>query len=384
MAHDRSYDVVVAGAGVVGASVAHHLARAGLSVAVIDTVGPAAAASGASDGAVSVASKKPGVMAQLATASLLYTAELAKPGGPLAEIFKPRPSFFFATGPDEDLALDALVAKLGSLGGPVQVVDDTRGNGGLAGLGAAVRRVVQITGEGHMLGYAAVRAYLDAHGITRIWPASVTGVEEVPGGVRVKTSQGELRAGHLVAALGVSTTKLFPAMPVVPRAGQLIVTDRATGARALPGVLTAASYLIAKTTEQGRLPTPPVVIDPLTTGQFLIGSSREDHDDPTRTDFQTVRRLLRRAVEIYPELAQRRVIRCFAGVRAAVTDGLPIVGALSGSRRIILATGFEGDGICLSALTGREVAAMVLGNPVIADIHAWSPNRFMQSLAVQR
>ncbi|MFZ1681898.1 MAG: FAD-dependent oxidoreductase, partial [Rhizobiaceae bacterium] len=53
-------DVVVVGAGIVGASIAHHLARRGLAVTVIDRIGPAAAASGASDGAVSVASKRPG------------------------------------------------------------------------------------------------------------------------------------------------------------------------------------------------------------------------------------------------------------------------------------------------------------------------------------
>ncbi|MGA1315421.1 MAG: FAD-dependent oxidoreductase, partial [Rubrivivax sp.] len=47
------FDVVVAGAGVVGASVAWHAARRGMRVAVLDAVGPAAAASGASDGAVS-------------------------------------------------------------------------------------------------------------------------------------------------------------------------------------------------------------------------------------------------------------------------------------------------------------------------------------------
>ena len=74
------------------------------------------------------------------------------------------------------------------------------------------------------------------------------------------------------------------------------------------------------------------------------------------------------------------MIRAFAGIRAAVADGLPIVGPLPGSPRVMLATGFEGDGICLSALIGREVAAMVRGaSPGAewsADLSSLSPARF--------
>lgn len=373
------YDVVIAGAGIIGASTAFHLARRGMRVAVIDATGPAAAASGASDGAVSVASKRPGVMARLATASLLYTRSLAQAGGPLHGIYAARPGFFFATDPAEELALDQLIAKLSGLGGPVAVAADGRGSGGLAGLGPAVRRLVTLDGEGHMLGYEAVRAYLSAPNIETIWPARLVRWEADDAGITVETGKGSLRAGKMVAALGVSSAASFPDLPVLPRAGQLIVTDRAPG-RPLPGALTAASYLIAKTAEGRALPNPPVVIDPLATGQFLIGSSREDHGDPFRVDFQTMRSLVARAAEIWPALRDRRIIRAFAGIRAAVIDGMPIVGAVPRAPRVFLATGFEGDGICLSAAMGREIAAMVADEPVTdalaADLSALSPHRF--------
>lgn len=379
MSLPMDYDVVVAGAGIVGASTAFHLARRGMRVAVIDATGPAAAASGASDGAVSVASKKPGVMARLATASLLYTRSLAQTGGPFHGIYSARPGYFFATDPAEELALDSLITKLAGLGGPVTVTADGNGNGELAGLGPAVRRLVTLTGEGHMLGFEAVRAYLSAANIETIWPARLMRWEADDAGITVETSQGCLRAGKMVAALGISSAALFPDLPVLPRAGQLIVTDRAPG-RPLPGALTAASYLIAKTAERRALPKPPVVIDPLVTGQFLIGSSREDHGDPSRVDFRTMRKLVARAAEVWPALAAGRIIRTFAGIRAAVIDGMPIVGALPHAPRVILATGFEGDGICLSAVMGREIAAIAAGEPVTdglaADLCALSPRRF--------
>lgn len=377
MRQPPEYDVAIAGAGIVGASVAWHLAGAGLKVAVIDGVGPAAAASGASDGAVSVASKKPGPLARLASASLLYTRVLSQ-GGPLAGAFHARPSYVFGQGPAELAAMDALIAKLGQIAGPVRVTADG-GCGLLPGLGQGAERLVTLEGEGHMPGHKAVRAYLARPGIAPVWPARIEGIVEDDAGVTLDLGPRRLRAGVLVAALGVSTAALFPGLPVTPRAGQLFITDRGP-MDALPGSLTAAAYLLAKTEASQAVPLPPVVIDPLATGQFIIGSSREDHGDPSRVDFATMRRLMARAVAAWPALAERRVIRAFAGIRAAVADGLPIVGPMPGTPRILMATGFEGDGICLSALIGAEVARMARGlapsDAVAADLAALSPLRF--------
>lgn len=371
------HDVAIVGAGIIGSAIAWHLAQAGLKVVVIDAQGPAAAASGASDGAVSVASKKPGPLARLASASLLYTRDLAAQGL-LAQAFQARPSYVFGQGEAELTALDALIEKLAQICGPVQVT----GDGGatlLPGLGPDVERLVALTGEGHMPGHKAVRAYLAPHGITTVWPARVQGIEADDSGVTIDLGAARLRVGHLVAALGASTKDIFPHLPMQPRAGQLFVTDRGP-LGALPGSLTAAAYLVAKTEASGILPLPPVVIDPLQTGQFLIGSSREDHADPSRVDFTTMKQLMQRAVVAFPALSNRRIIRAFAGIRAATADNLPIVGTLREEPRITIATGFEGDGICLSALMGREVAHLVRGVPpsdaVAADLAILSPNRF--------
>ena len=378
MARPPDYDVAVLGAGIVGASAAWHLARKGMRVVVVDASGPAAAASGASDGAVSVASKKPGVMARLANGSLAYTRRLAGAGGPLGGVFGDRPSYYLATGPAEEQALGDLVAKIAALGGPARVTADGA-KAGPAGVGPSVTRCVALAGEGHMLGYAATAAYFADAAIDRLWPAAVEALEADDAGVTVSLAGRGLRAARVVAALGTSSAALFPGLPVTPRAGQLIVTDRAAPG-SLPGPLTAASYLVAKSASPGAPDKPPVVVDPLSTGQFLIGSSRDEHGDRIRTDFATARRLAARAAEFWPALRARHVVRIFAGVRAAVADGLPIVGPLPESPRIVLATGFEGDGICLSGLMGREVAAMVAGEAASPeageDMAALSPARF--------
>ena len=380
MEHNYNYDVAIAGAGIVGASVAWHLAKAGLRVVVIDQTGPAAAASGASDGAISVASKVQGPIARLASASLLYTEELAR-AGLLLKAFKRRPSYIFATSVEEITALDNLIVKLQALAGPVRVVSDGSAKM-LTGLSEQVERLITLEGEGHMPGHQAVLAYLTTPGITPLWPSNIKSINSDSTGVTVDLGTQNLRVGYLVAALGVSTPSLFPTMPILPRAGQLIVTDRGP-VGGLQGSLTAAAYLLAKTEISVKSLQPPVVIDPLGTGQYLIGSSRENHGDSTKVDFETVRLLLTRASAVWPALRAQRVIRAFSGVRAAVSDGMPIVGPLPDAKRIIMATGFEGDGICLSALIGREVALMVRDvasqSEFATDLAALSPARFLSA-----
>ncbi len=70
------------------------------------------------------------------------------------------------------------------------------------------------------------------------------------------------------------------------------------------------------------------------------------------------------------------MIRTFSGVRTASVDGLPIVGRHPSIGALAIATGFEGDGICLGPLMGRLAAELVLGRPCSVDIGALSPARF--------
>lgn len=358
---------------------AWHARQRGLRVAVFDAVGPAAAASGASDGAVSVASKRPGPLARLAGLSLRYCREtLSRPHQPLAEVFGVRPSFYFATDDAECEALDGLVAKLGQVDAAVHVGGDhVQPHRVLPMLSPAVRRLVTIEGEGHMLGYAATTAYLGAAGVECRWPAAIRRFRTESGGVVVDTTAGVMRARHLVLALGLGTRSLFPQAPLVPRAGQLAITDaRRVDGNALPGSLTAAAYLASKSIGPAAPSQVPIVIDPLNTGQLLVGSSREPHEDRSRTDLAVLQPVLARAVSIYPALGARRLLRAFTGVRAGVSDGLPLLGPVPAHPGVWLATGFEGDGICLSALAGRELSAMIAGESVHDDVACLAPQRF--------
>lgn len=86
-------------------------------------------------------------------------------------------------------------------------------------------------------------------------------------------------------------------------------------------------------------------LQPRPTGQRLLGSSREfDTLDPAIHN-AVLARMLRRAMEYVPSLAQRKAIRTWTGFCAATSDGLPIISRHPEREHLWLAVGHEGLGV---------------------------------------
>jgi len=365
------------GAGIVGAAIAYFLTRAGAQVTLIEAREPAAGASGASDGAVSVASKRPGPMMELACqARSLYNQWVDQ--GVMADIFHTRPTYLFACTDEEVAVIARQGSDLMKLGEQVLPLTHAELRLRVPGLGSQVLAGMKVPNDGHALGYRVVDRLLQVSGATVLRNTPVQRLalsdERVVG---VVTAAGTVVADHVVVAAGLGSRDLAGLQDVlIPRKGQLIVTDRASvDGAALRGPLMSAGYLAAKRRMVLRHSSTSLVIDPLTTGQFLIGSSRETGFEDRQTDVLTVATLLREALAVYPALAQRRVIRTFAGVRIGTSDGLPLVGPHPGLPGLFIATGMEGDGICLAPVVGQAIAAMVLQLPVQADVSMLDPAR---------
>lgn len=370
--------VIIVGAGIVGAATAYFLSRAGAHVTLLEAKAPAAGASGASDGAVSVASKRPGPMMALACeARSMYRQWVEQ--GVLSDIYHPRPTYLFARTDEEVAVIAHQGADLMALGERVQPLTHAELMQRVPGLGRHVLAGMKVPDDGHALGYRVVDRLLQASAAQVLRHTLVQGLamsgERVVG---VLTPAGTQVADAVVVAAGLGSGALTGLDDIlIPRKGQLVVTDRAslTGA-ALRGPLMSAGYLAAKRRMVLGQSSLSLVIDPLDTGQFLIGSSRETGFSDRQTDVQTVSTLVREAVAVYPALAQQRVIRTFAGIRIGTQDGLPIVGRHPSLPGLFIATGMEGDGICLAPVIGAAVADMVLGGPRRFDVSPLDPARF--------
>lgn len=374
---------MVVGAGIVGAASAYFLTQRGFKVRLLEASAPAAAASGAADGAVSVASKRPGPMMTTALRGIALYRQLAD-NGLFAGLFKPRPTVMVAQDDSEAETLTRHAEALAGEGMTIRRISGDALRREIPTISRSVKLAIEVCDEGHAIGYEIVRRLIAASGIKVERNTPVIRLMEDRSGhavAGVETPRGPIAADHVVIAAGGGSAGLIGLPGITkPRKGQLVVTERRPKlAESLPGSLMSCRYLLSK----DSIPTQGahggrrfgLVIDPLRTGQFLIGGTREDIDD-TGNDLAAVRQMLVNAVGLLPELAALRVIRVFAGVRTATEDGLPIVGRMPHLANLFVATGFEGDGICLGPLIGRSVSELVAGDRSAVDLDPFQPGRF--------
>ncbi len=380
--------VAVVGAGIVGVSTAWFLARAGVDVRIVEAHAPVAAATGAADGAVSVASKRPGPMMQAALAGIRLYRELAE-SGVLDGLYLTRSTFLVAADRAEATVLEGHAAALASVGVTVDPISAARLPIVAPALSDRARAAIEVRGEGHAIGYDIVRRLVHTGGLRIDRDRRVTGLRRAPSTGRLlglDTDRGPVDADVVVIAAGGGSAALLGLGDVLrPRRGQLLVTERAPAlARGLPGAIMSARYLLSKASATGGPPVSPrgygLVIDPLRTGQFLVGGTRENDAERPVADLEAIAHVLADAVALVPGLADVRLLRSFAGLRTAVVDGLPLVGPV-GSGDVRVATGFEGDGICLGPLMGRATADAILGRPSEIDLAPFDPARFTGRMA---
>lgn len=375
---------IVVGSGIIGAASAYFLAKRGVSVRLIDASAPAAEATGAADGAVSVASKRPGPMMSAALKGVRLYGQMADEGV-FAGAFKRRSTFIVAASDEECAVLEAHSAALERAGVHVETLTGDKLHRTFPVLSPQARMAVEVRGEGHAIGYQIVHRLLTVSGITvdrktQVERLLIDGSSQRVSGI--ETNQGRLSADIVVIAAGNGSASLLGLSNVLtPRKGQLLVTERAPALNAaMPGAIMSGRYLLSKGSQKTGDQPPArglgLVIDPLLTGQFLIGGTREDFGDRSTNDMEAVSKILSDAVALVPGLASLRLLRSFAGVRTAVIDGMPLVGRIPRLENAYVATGFEGDGICLGPITGQSIVQLICGEEPAIDLSCFDPGRF--------
>jgi glycine/D-amino acid oxidase-like deaminating enzyme len=180
-----------------------------------------------------------------------------------------------------------------------------------------------------------------------------------------------LRAGLTILATGAAITRLVPDAPVYPRKGHLLITDRYPGF--VNHQLIELGYL--KSAHSTESDSVAFNAQPRITGQILIGSSRQYGTEDPATESVMLSRMLARAVEYMPRLAELSAIRTWTGFRAATPDKLPLIGPLHGHKNVYLATGHEGLGISTSLATARLLADQILGRESAIPGSPYLPGR---------
>jgi D-hydroxyproline dehydrogenase subunit beta len=387
VARDSVCDVVVVGAGMVGAACAYYAAQAGLDVAVVDRGPVAAGTTGAGEGNLLLSDKPPGPELDLALLSARLWRELVdEPFGRAIE-YEPKGGLVVAREPQ---SLDALrvLADEQRLHGvdatqvPADALRELEPHlaPGLVG-GMFYTQDAQVQpalAAAHLL-----RAACGSGARLRTGEAVAQLLRTPSGAVRgVATNRGSVHAASVVNAAGVWGGKVAALadvdVPVLPRRGFILVTEPLP--RLVRHKVYAADYVANVASDSAALQTSPV-IEGTASGPVLIGASRERVGFDRTVSLPVLRRLAAQAVGLFPVLATVNAIRTYVGFRPYLPDHLPAIGADPRVPGLVHACGHEGAGIGLAPATGRLVAQVLLGSTTDLDLTAFRPDRFAATAA---
>ena len=190
---------------------------------------------------------------------------------------------------------------------------------------------------------------------------------------RVRLADGtELHASHIVVACGAESVRLMPSLPIRKRKGHLAITDRYPGM--VRHQLVELGYL--KSAHSLTAHSVAFNVQPRRTGQLLIGSSRQFGDEESTVEHSILSEMLERARLYLPNISSCSAIRVWTGFRAATPDKLPLIGPWPEDPTLFLATGHEGLGITTSLGTARLITDMLTLAATEISAEPYLPGRF--------
>ncbi len=365
-------DVLIVGGGVIGSSIAYHLARQGRQVLVVERSEIAAlpAASWASAGGVRRQGRHP-AEAKLAIEAIERWRTLEQELE--ADLHYRRGGNLLLA--ESDAEADQLTERvhhqqeLGFI--DVQLVDRKEALSLVPGLNDQVVAGSYSPGDGQADPVHTTRAFASAaqrHGATYWTGTSVWGFlaqsEHIIG---VRTERGEVQAGHTVLAAGAWSDELAATLglrlPIRTCALQMILSTPAQSNELQP-VISAVSRVLS--------------LKQLANGAFLLGGGWLGDPTPDRRSFTmrptSILRNWATACELLPSVGAQRIARSWCGLEAQSIDNIPFIGIIPGLDGLTIATGFSGHGFALAPAVGRCVADQINGHPT-PELDGLSPSR---------
>lgn len=361
---DFKTEVLIVGAGISGALMAHTLIQQGYRVAMIDRRGPLAGSTVAStallqfeiDTPLMALKKKIGAR-NAERAWLRSKVALDRLGAVIeaADIradLRPRPSVYLSGN-----ELDANALRLESrarqrIGLPSEYLNRAQLRQRFN-----LRRAAAIVSRGNLSAdpralAAGLLCRSCEKGLRLLAPYELTGLAPGRHSVTAVTKQGlQIEAEHVVLCTGYEMLKL------VPSAGHTIASTWAIATRPQPKRLWPEQALIWEASN------PYLYLRSTADGRVICGGEDEEFSDETARDVllpSKRQRLQLKLAALLPQLDCRAEF-CWTGSFGQSSTGLPSIGRVPGHRRCYAVMGYGGNGITFSMLAAELIQAALGG-----------------------
>jgi sarcosine oxidase subunit beta len=366
--------VIVIGGGVIGCSIAWHLARRGMRDVLVlerDAVGSGTTSKAAG-----------GIRAQFPTETeIRFSLESIRTFETFEEEFGVDPGYrkigylFLLTSEADRRSFEPRIALQRRLGVDVRLITPSDARELVPALhvddlvGAVWGRDDGIAGPSEVTqGFARRARELGARIIEGV---EVIGIDVVDGRVSgVRTPDGPCAAPVVVNAAGPLAARIAGLagvdVPVLPRRRHIFFTEPFPD---LPGP-------VPLTTDRGsgfyfRKEMEQVLLSP--------GDVEDVGDSPeVAVDWSRVEETVHKALHRLPIIERARIAGGWAGLRPLTPDDHAIIGPAPGVEGFFLAVGFGGHGFQHSPATGRVVAEWLLDGKSSTDLSLFDPARFAE------
>ncbi|MBM3719685.1 MAG: FAD-binding oxidoreductase [Actinobacteria bacterium] len=376
---ESSAEVVVIGGGVVGASIAFHLAEASVDVALIEKseLG-AGSTSKAAGGLRTIFSDDLNI--EIALRSIeAYRNFSARPGHEVD--FKVHGYLILISREDDLENFRRIVERQNAFGIPSRIISPEEAGEinpmiSTEGLIAALHSPAdaQCSPEGAVMGYAQGARKL---GAKILQGEGVMGIDQEANSITaVHTASRKISTSTVVIAAGVWSPEIGEMIgldiPVKPYKREIVITD------------SLGSHW------SGMPDSLPMTIDFSSTlswrpegGALLIGFSDERVPagfDTTR-DPRYIEKLAELALHRIPITNQLGIGKGWAGLYDTSPDNNALLGEANSPNRVLYATGFSGHGVMQAPAVGEIIRDLYLGQEPFVDISPLSVDRFKEARA---
>ncbi len=377
MEQGKALHVVVVGAGIVGASIAYHLAQRQVAVTILERQQPGAGASSHSFAWLNAFSKEPYAYHDLNRRSMELWHRFAHDLQVTNGVHWGGEMHWVHTEAEAE-RLRQHIQHLQAWGYPARLISAAEVQRLEPGLRPGTVRAASLgPSDGHIEPEKIITACLghaQAQGAVLHTHTAVQGLRLQRNGSTgqrvqaVQTAQGDIACDAVVLAAGTDTTALAAlaglAVPQEESPGVVVRTD------VRPRLLHAVSVLYMPSIDTVR---PEIHLRQLADGSVQIGEGSQE--SLARDDSQAhADALLARATHYLPALAGARAIPVPVGYRPMPRDGFPVLGFPEPVPNLYLA--LMHSGVTLAPLVGQLAATEIVDGARVESLAPYRPERF--------